>query len=262
MVKGLLTSVIVLSLFLNISCERSIEVERRRANELAALGRIDKAKKLYLNIEKRARGSEDYIELLLEAGDVLLAAGDKISALYYYEGVIKEAPLSKAAFVAHQKRAKIFMGMNRPEGAVEEYWSLIRHFSDNPKSKYFEMLLAESELAAGQLDNAISTANALMNSGDESIVERAMFVYAEAIFFSKKWSEAIIAYKKLIKKFPKSQAAPEAVCRIAAAYQAKGEMGSAKATLKKSYIEYSDSVVVRRCLKAIVGIVEKMKENK
>ena len=188
-------------------------------------------------------------------------AGDDESALVYYAKVVDSAPLSTAAYISHQKRAEIFLSQRRPKGAVEEYMILIRRFPKSENKEEFEIALVEAELASNQIESAYAMAKSLTKSKNPEIAERAMFVRAEALFLSHKWSESIRAYKRFLKKFKKSPAATEAVCHMVSAYESKGELGSARAQLKKWEKVYPNDKTLNLCKKALLGLIDVMSDE-
>jgi TolA-binding protein len=177
---------------------------------------------------------------LMRSADALRADGKLEPALAAYDQVVARYPLSDVAPRALYARANVYYSadgsksLNKPEDAVAALDALLNRYGQDLLAEY--ALLELGQLQASPL-NDLGKATATYRSFEtrfphSSLAAKSQVELAKLLAQQKKFEDAILIYRRVIKQYPQSDEVMTATVGIADAYRLAGEKEKAQAQYK------------------------------
>lgn len=253
-------SVITILIFISIAaaaCSRGdIDLEKSisKAEAHIGLGNYAVAMREYHSIAERLKNDPRRAGILLRIADLYATSiGSTEAALNAFGQVIDESPLSEAAREARERRAALREGMGDFEGAIEDYYALLKYFGDDERGPRYRVLLAGVYLSMKDYRQAkVEIKPILMDQNvSQDILEQAIFLAAESYFLEGKVKRASGYYRWLLEQFPESKLAAETKLHLATCYEEMGYLGVAGYITKSAAEDYPNRGVVNTRLNSL-----------
>lgn len=188
------------------------------------------------------------------------------AALKTYEEVIDDSPFSYAARESRERRAALLERIGDYEGAIEDYFSLLKYFGDNVQGMRYRILTAGAYLSMKDYRQARTEIKPIVEdtNAPKDILEQAIFLAAESYFLEGMTRKAAGYYIWFLEEFPESKLASEAKLHLANCYEELGYLGVASNITKSAAKDYPNKKVVDarlESLKARGKVAEDVKKD-
>jgi len=172
---------------------------------------------------------------LMRTADALRAEGKLAEAIPAYEAVVNQYPLADVAPRALYGRANVFYSvegeksLNKPQDASLALQSLLDRYGQDLLAEYALLELGNIQQAAGEKAQAEATYRAFEGRFPaSSLAAKSQVELARLLAGDKKFEDAILTYRRVIKQYPQSDEVMTANVGIADAYRLSGDKVKAR----------------------------------